>query len=198
IQIASDQVEQFLVARVNQLARAADDEAQIAVGAFAAAGEYAALVEEPLRGGTDKADEGCLGDFAVEPRMDADNRRRSDLAQVREERIGASPFRQKAHELCGRNGRDEIGGLQTAAVAQPYADDTTLAEFQRLDDGARLDHAAALLDDAHGAGAVEIAQPDLRVDEGGIGATREKRALQNLGEQSRRSEFGVFVERRDR
>src|SRR6202022_3281569 len=192
IQIASDQVEQFLVARVNQLARAADDEAQIAVGAFAAAGEYAALVEEPLRGGTDKADEGGLGDFPVEPRMDADNRRRSDLAQVREERIGASPFRQKAHELCGRNGRDEIGGLQTAAVAQPYADDTTLAEFQRLDD------AAALLDDAHGAGAVEIAQPDLRVDEGGIGATREKRALQNLGEQSGRSEFGVFVERRDR
>ena len=74
MQVIEHQVEQFLVGAIDQGASAADHKAQVAALLVAALGEDRALVEEPLRGGADKADEGAVGNVAVKPDVNANYR----------------------------------------------------------------------------------------------------------------------------
>src|SRR5208282_3120967 len=72
------------------------------------------------------------------------------------------------------------------------------AEFQHLDDRMRNDRSAGALDQLFGARTVEVAQPDARINERRVAATRKKCALENLGQQLRRRCFRHVIERGDR
>src|ERR1700688_2055477 len=109
VQIADDQVEQFFVARVNQLARAANHETQIAVGAFAMVGEYAALVEEPLGRSADKADESRVGYLALTRGWHRKDGGGSIPVKVCKTGTGAASWGKKPRKRGGPDCGDKVG-----------------------------------------------------------------------------------------
>src|SRR5258708_3436278 len=160
-------------------------------------GENPALVEQPLSSGADKTHKWQISHFAIEPEMDADNRRARKPRQAREKWISDCVFGQETEQPRRRNGRDKIRRFDPAPVAQTRASDaTTRSKLQRLDDRVRRDVAARALDNSLRPRAIKFAEPDPRIDESRIAAAREKCALQNFCQQFRRRRRGLVVQGR--
>src|SRR5260370_14927741 len=112
--------------------------------------------------------------------MDADNRRARKPRQAREKWTRDCVFGQETEQLRRRNGRDKIRRFDPPPIAQPRACNATArSKLQPLDDRVRCDVAARALDNSLRPRAIKFAEPDPRIDERRIAATREKCALQN-------------------
>src|SRR5215472_1354179 len=133
--------------------------------------EDAALVEQPLGGRAYEPDERRARDLAVEPRVHANDRRGRKPVDSLEERLRDHVLRQHPDQVLGLCGDNKVRRFQLAAVAQADAlHDSATINLEPLHDRTWGNDAPRSLDEAARCTAIQFAQTDSRIDEGGIRA----------------------------